>query len=115
MKEALGPNMARTLVGHNYDPGKVYELLTGSNGFSLVITDKETGEREVSTLLPEPVDADRLTLMPDKKPFKGVDWAFIVLSLLIVCTVFTIGGVILWRSGTLSSVLPWLQGLMGST
>lgn len=44
MFEPIGPNIARTIVGDDYNPDFRYELETTDECLRLVVTNKETGE-----------------------------------------------------------------------
>lgn len=89
MIEALGPSMARTIVGDDYNDKFSYELETDAEGMRLIITDKETGESQVRVLAdddPEKsphysslYDADRINAINEynKSNFCGILLAFL--------------------------------------
>lgn len=50
MIEMLGPSLARTIVGDDYDPDFTYGLETSDAGLRLIITDPTTGKETVREL-----------------------------------------------------------------
>lgn len=50
MIEKLGPSLARTVVGDDYNPDFTYELETSDAGLRLIITDPKTGNETVRAL-----------------------------------------------------------------
>lgn len=113
-KEVLTPNVAKTLAGPRYKPENKYELITTDEGFQLIVTDKSTGEQEVTKLEPEDPNEGKIrSLFEPASLSKKVDLFRVVMYVLVALGSIVIIGVILWRSNTLDPVLHWLAGLMG--
>jgi hypothetical protein len=101
VKETLGPNMARVLLGPEYDADKAYELITGDSGLSVAIIDKTTGERDVKHLKEEPIEPERLSILNKEvsKERARIDWSLFIFAAVVAFGIFTVLGVVLWRLG----------------
>ncbi len=63
MIEPLGPNMARSIFGEDYNPDYRYELETTEEGLQVIVTNKASGEASVRKLTDDAVESvhyDRL-------------------------------------------------------
>lgn len=72
MFEELGPNMARAIVGEDYNPNYKYELETAEEGLSLHITDKSTGESSTLMLNDDPKDSKHYDPMYDEERIDAI-------------------------------------------
>ena len=97
MFEPIGPNIARTIVGDDYNPDFRYELETTDECLRLVVTNKETGEVSYKDLTDTNTqsnhDDERLDSMRSykRRGLTGASLAILLLcAVVVVCCVATI-------------------------
>lgn len=72
MFEELGPNMARAIVGEDYNPDYKYELETSDEGLCLHITDRSTGDSHSMMLKDDPKDSKHYDPMYDEERIDAI-------------------------------------------
>ena len=106
MIEAIGPNVARSIVGDAYSPDFRYELETDDEGLHLHITNKQTGETNTLKLTettPETPKRDELYSEEREDQIKeeiDANRAIGYISLIVTITMIAICAVVaMWVSG----------------